>query len=509
MLGGSSIWGNNGILWENSAYFNQEVLQITMELTTLLENAARLKQQLDALRPLDAETEQRVLQKFRLDWNYHSNHIEGSQLSFGETKALILFGMTAQGKPLQDHLEMSGHDEAIKWVEDVVKNDYPLNETFIRQLHEIILVKGSYKKAQTPNGDVVERLIKVGSYKEVPNHVKTKTGEIFYFASVEETPALMGALMDWYGKKKNNPDTNPLLFAAEFHYRFIRIHPFDDGNGRLARLLMNCILMQYGYPPVIVKTEDKENYYAALRQADAGMMAHFLAYIIQNSIASLSLMLKGAKGESIEEPDDIDKAIALLEQKINHVGDKIETVKSKEVLEAFTSKNLPMVVATFIQQHEKLAKFYVDSSYSLGHFKNVVGEDRFGNLSIDEYGEIETYPQQINTPFISTNIEQQLTIVLETSMRYLQSESPKSKNTIVLNCQFNTFNRTGIPAFDYQQSLQIKFEKTHCVLQNTTGGTYSVLYHQDIETDRVIPLLKQDIKAHLQYIQEQLENSAS
>src|ERR1700754_4887082 len=109
-----------------------------------IEKALRLKVELDGLRPIDEEREAIIMQKFRLDWDYHSNHLEGNSLTYGETKALILFGITAQGKPLKDHFEITGHDEAIKWVTDVVKQDYPLTETFIRELH-VLLLKSPYE----------------------------------------------------------------------------------------------------------------------------------------------------------------------------------------------------------------------------------------------------------------------------------------------------------------------------------------------------------------------------
>src|SRR6476620_9543803 len=96
--------------------------------------AERLKNELDSLRPLNGEQEGRIMQKFRLDWNYHSNHLEGNSLTYGETKALILHGITAQGKPLKDHFEITGHDEAIKWIDDVIKEERPLTEHFIREL---------------------------------------------------------------------------------------------------------------------------------------------------------------------------------------------------------------------------------------------------------------------------------------------------------------------------------------------------------------------------------------
>jgi Fic family protein len=257
----------------------------------MLNQVLILKNELDALRPLGREQEAIIMQKFRLDWNYHSNHLEGNSLTYGETKALILFGLTAQGKPLKDHFEITGHDEAVKWIEDIVKQKRPLTESFIRELHTLLLQKSYEVDSITPDGKPTKRRIEIGQYKTAPNHVLTKTGEIFRFATPEETPAKMHDLMEWLREKQVNSDTEHVLLAAEFHYRFIRIHPFDDGNGRTARLLMNFILMQYGYPPAIIKTEDKENYFNVLRLADAGNIELFVNYIAENLSRSLEIMI--------------------------------------------------------------------------------------------------------------------------------------------------------------------------------------------------------------------------
>jgi Fic family protein len=259
-----------------------------------IQKALQLKNELDRLRPIDKEQENRIMQKFRLDWNYHSNHLEGNTLTYGETKALILFGITAQGKPLKDHFEITGHNEAINWVVDVVKGDFPLTEKFIRELHTLLLKESYEVNAITPDGKPSKKRINVGSYKTSANHVLTKTGEIFYFATPEETPAKMHDLLVWYKEKINEVDKNPILIASEFHYKFIRIHPFDDGNGRTARILMNFILMQFNYPPVIIKTEDKTNYFAVLQMADAGNIEAFIEYIAQNLVRSLEIMIADA-----------------------------------------------------------------------------------------------------------------------------------------------------------------------------------------------------------------------
>jgi Fic family protein len=342
-----------------------------------IEKAIQLKAELDALRPIDKEQEAIIMQKFRLDWNYHSNHLEGNSLSYGETKALILFGITAQGKPLQDHFEMTGHDEAIKWVEDIVKGDAELTEYFIRQLHQLLLKESREVDAITPEGAPTKKRIMVGQYKTTPNHVKTVTGEIFRFSTPEETPAQMHDLLEWYRQKTEQPDFNPITTAGEFHYRFIRIHPFDDGNGRTARILMNFILMRYGFPPVIIRFEDKENYLAVLRLADAGTITPFINYISQNLERSLEIMIAGAKGESIEEPDDLDKEIALLEQKLKASTKKFEKPKSLDLILKIYDNTVKRLCKEFINTCEKFNRFYlkghldilINQSYTIDHSK--------------------------------------------------------------------------------------------------------------------------------------------
>ncbi|MGB5978573.1 MAG: hypothetical protein WBG62_14265, partial [Cyclobacteriaceae bacterium] len=132
-----------------------------------IREALVLKGELDALRPLEAAAERRIMQKFRMDWNYHSNNLEGNSLTYGETKALLLFHVTAQGKPLKDHFEITGHNEAINWVMSVVE-ERPLTENFIRELHKLLL-KDSYESdAITPEGQPTKKRVRVGEYKSTP-----------------------------------------------------------------------------------------------------------------------------------------------------------------------------------------------------------------------------------------------------------------------------------------------------------------------------------------------------
>ena len=272
----------------------------------------RLRADLDALRPLAPEQEARVLQKFRLEWNYNSNAIEGNSLTLGETRSLLLHGLTAAGKPLRDHLDIKGHNEAVGALEEFVRSEYPLTEQFIREIHQLLLGEPYHTPAQTTGGQPTRKLIVPGRYKTSPNNVLTATGEMFYFASPEETPGRMTDLVDWYRAEEAAPTLPPVALAAEFHYRFVRIHPFDDGNGRMARLLMNLILLRHGYPMTVIKNADRNRYLAALAQADADEFEPFLQFIIENVEASLRLIIRATRGESIDEPSDLDKKLALL-----------------------------------------------------------------------------------------------------------------------------------------------------------------------------------------------------
>lgn len=323
-------------------------------LNILLEKAQKLKAELDAMRPLSPDAEGRVMQKLRIDWNYHSNNMEGNSLTYGETRALLLYGMTAKGKPLNDHLEISGHQAAIDWLVEVVKKEAEITEHFIRSLHQIIF------------GGKFHDSVKVGGYKDTDNFLITKTNETLRFTSPEETPFEMQNLVTKYQQKIAEGNDNPIVLAAAFHYEFVRIHPFEDGNGRMSRLLMNFILMRFGYPPAVIKTEEKESYYTALQLADAEKNSLPLAeYLATAVIHSLELMLKGARGESIEEPSDLDKQLAMLEKELLQKGTKIEKIYSPETVEEWEKDILPILIDKFKEVNQKFARFYKNAEFKL------------------------------------------------------------------------------------------------------------------------------------------------
>lgn len=287
-----------------------------MTTQSLLEQIDSLRAEYNALQPLSEENRRQLEKKIRLEFNYNSNHLEGNTLTYGETKLLLLFDQTQGNHTAREYEEMKAHDVAFQLVQQWALDALPLSETDVKNLNKIILVRPFWKGAMTPDGQTTRRLIDVGDYKRHPNSVRLATGELFEYASPMETPALMAELVSWYNKQIEKADSHPLLPAALLHYRFVRIHPFDDGNGRVARLLMNYALMRSGLPPVIIKSADKTNYLRALHAADAGDMDSFVRYIGEQLIWSLQIAVKAARGETIDEPDDLDKALALLKRQM-------------------------------------------------------------------------------------------------------------------------------------------------------------------------------------------------
>ena len=277
------------------------------------ETVKSLKQELDTLLPMNKEDEKRYNKKLRLEFNYNSNHLEGNTLTYGQTQLLLLYDKSSGDVPVSDIEEMKAHDVAFSQIEEMAKDkERPLSELFIKELNKTILVKSYWKDAISDNGIPTRKKIEIGQYKTTPNSVQLRDGKIHEYASPEETPALMNDLLIWYNENKDK--MNPVQLAAEFHYKFVCIHPFDDGNGRVARLIMNYILLRNEYPPVIIKSEDKENYLSALQKADIGDINAIIKYIEEQLIWSLGIAINAAKGEEIEEYGDIEKEIEILKR---------------------------------------------------------------------------------------------------------------------------------------------------------------------------------------------------
>jgi Fic family protein len=278
-----------------------------MPLESILANIASLKTELDSYSPISNDRLQKINYKFRLEWNYHSNKMEGGTLTFEETRSVMMAQLEIHGKPLRDVLEMRGHDEVIKNIQKIGRGDVRLTENRIKDIHKAII----FEADDLP-----------GVLKSRNNYIYNYAGERFDFTPKEETAAALNTLTNWLdnelkalkNKQKKSKRAIPDI-AFEYHLRFLTIHPFLDGNGRTGRILMNLILISNGYPPIIIRTEEKDVYSKLIAHAQQYEENPIPFYEMLGSllIRSLQTCIKAAKGDNIFELEDWEKRLQLLE----------------------------------------------------------------------------------------------------------------------------------------------------------------------------------------------------
>ncbi len=232
----------------------------------------QLKRELDNKRPIPKETLRSLEESINLEWTYNSNGIEGNTLTLRETQ-VVLEGITVGGKSIKEHLEAINHEKAILYLNDLVKEDNPITEWNIKGIHQLVLKDidnenaGRYRR---------ENVTIKGATHTPPDYLKV--------------PELMEKLVLNY---ENWNDFHPIIQAALLHGELVKIHPFVDGNGRTARLLMNLNLMNYGFNPVIIKKEDRLEYYEALDKAHTtGDYTDFVKLIVKLEIETLKKYLE-------------------------------------------------------------------------------------------------------------------------------------------------------------------------------------------------------------------------
>jgi len=219
-----------------------------------------LKKKLDSYRPLERKILSNLREDLIIHWTYHSNAIEGNTLTLNETK-VALEGITIGGKSLREHFEVINHKEAILFVESLVQTDEALSEYSIKSLHSLIL-----KNIDDTNA---------GSYRNTNVLI---SGATHRPPSSIEVASKMEAFIKWYKTKAQT--LHPIERACRVHVDFVGIHPFIDGNGRTSRLLMNFELMKAGFPPIVLKVENRLAYYQALDTAHtSGDYKPFIALV--------------------------------------------------------------------------------------------------------------------------------------------------------------------------------------------------------------------------------------
>lgn len=226
---------------------------------SILDRIDRKKAELDTRRPLTAGETERLNEEFIVEYTYNSNAIEGNTLTLRETD-LVLRGLTIDRKPLKDHMEAVGHKEAFDYVSELVKDNVPLSESIIKQIHFLVLAD---KKDDR------------GVYRRVPVRIMGAQHE-------PVQPYLIEPKMEQLLRDYSESTEHIVTKLARFHIEFEGIHPFIDGNGRTGRLLVNLELMKAGYPPIDIKFADRMAYYDA-----------FDAYYVKHDLSAMENLFAG------------------------------------------------------------------------------------------------------------------------------------------------------------------------------------------------------------------------
>lgn len=213
---------------------------------TYFDKVDELNNKLNSKRPFSKETLKSLRNSINLEWTYNSNGIEGNTLTLRETQ-IVLEGITVGGKTLREHLEAINHEKAIEYIEDLVKEKNTVTEWNIKNIHQLVLKEIDDKNAGKYRS---ENVAIMGATHTPPDHLIV--------------PELMEKLILNYQKWNKY---HPIIKAALIHGELVKIHPFIDGNGRTSRLVMNLSLMNSGYLPVIIKKENRLEYYNALDKA--------------------------------------------------------------------------------------------------------------------------------------------------------------------------------------------------------------------------------------------------
>lgn len=230
-----------------------------------------------------------VQEKLRMEWVHHSNAIEGGTLSLGETIFFLQHGMTVEGKPFKDFLDARNHAQALDILYEYISEGRGISERLIKEINALLLHGIRSTPSLDQFGNRVEKPATPGEYKKLPNTVLQTDGSIHEYVDPLQVPSEMQTLCKWVNE--NIDKQHPVIVGALAHYNMVRIHPFDDGNGRGARILMNTILIKKRFPPAIIAIEKRREYISAIVAADEEELTPFLTFIANSLLATQTSIL--------------------------------------------------------------------------------------------------------------------------------------------------------------------------------------------------------------------------
>jgi Fic family protein len=445
-----------------------------------------IQQKINAYGALDLEVKKKINYKFRLDWNYYSNSMEGNTLTMEETRSVMVGNLTVGGKPIKDVLEMKGHDEVIAEILRVGKGEARLSEARIRSIHKGIMHEEDESKKP-----------KIGLWKTEQNYVINYKGERFDFVSPAEVPERMHELLNKTNaaidaiidNREGAP--HPIDVALQFHLDYVLIHPFYDGNGRTARILTNLLLISFGYPPFWIRADERKiyNQYIADIQGYGGNPDLFFEFAAGLILRSQQLVLDAIEGKDISEPDDLDKRISLLERDLGTIdpNEEVKVHLNAEYFDETLHSWVGILLKKAIPAVQKFNRFFTGTKHT---------------ISIPT---VTTFVQFANEP--ADEVINKLIRGFEEAKDRFQTHDTR----VALHTNYGTLIKGGLNTFGCNYSFEIKFEliKYEVFVDEFTESNqrkqiklFERLLHKPLtetEMDEVVNALTNAIFEHIDY----------
>ncbi|MFD0699995.1 Fic family protein [Myroides pelagicus] len=430
-------------------------------------------QQAEVQGPLTREQLNTLHHKYRLEWNYNSNSMEGNTLTVAETRSVMIGNIDVHRKPLKDILEVKGHDEVIRDILSIGKADLRLSEKRIKEIHASIMYEEDSEKKGW-----------IGQWKEVANEIINNRGEKYTFVLPEEVPEQIHELLNRtnaaidhiQAKKKDAP--HPIDVALNFHLDYLNIHPFYDGNGRTARILCNLVLVALGYPPLWIKEEEREVYYRYIAdiQCYGGRREDLFAYMSELILRSQQMIIDIQAGKSIEEADDMGKEIELLKRELKaRENNSTEVKRSNLVIKELYDKSLNTLIGTFKATASKFFDFYA-----------------------------------VNQEFLDITVDGK-SIYNDEAMHHIQNITKETEGVLTKLSQsiFYKDIKAG-KSLDYNDTLIVEFKHDHYeVYFSKTRDTIIKKYNERLTQEEMDNMIKQWGEAMIQRLRENFKEGST
>jgi Fic family protein len=320
-----------------------------------LKQLTEKKHRLDKYRPLPPELVKNLEDWFRVELTYTSNAIEGNTLTRQETALVVEKGITVEGKSLKEHLEAINHAQALEFIKTLIKKKREeLKEVDILDIHKIILAKIDDTNA--------------GRYRTVPVRI---AGSTVVMPNAMKVPDLMKEFIKWLTSPNKN---HAIKISANAHYKLVSIHPFVDGNGRTARLLMNLLLMQNGYPPALIRKEDRRRYINSIEQGQLkGNLQDYYEIILEAVERSLDIYLEALEPKETKEGVKMNELLKIGEL-AKETGETVYTVRfwTKEgllIVKDFTKGGYQLYEPSMIERVKEIRRLQEEKRLTITEIK--------------------------------------------------------------------------------------------------------------------------------------------